>query len=268
MMQLTIVDMEKTQKNKVEATCRKIIKIYEDNVAEIPPLGVKPIYIHQGPGPRTHVDPRDRKYNLCSEYHIDLNCLVPFKSENNESMNKVVYQFGHELGHVYLFPSTVEHAYNIYYKNINSNSGTNPHNWLIESCCCALSFVCLNKIRLNHGTDFKKYRIAQINDAKKKLKDKLFLSKLIFHDWIQSRPGADLLTNFDPEFWPPRLVCAVEIEKILMNNPKTWGALCFLGDATDENGNTNYELWKNHVTLEQKPLVGAFEDLFKPLAPR
>ncbi|MFZ3149497.1 MAG: hypothetical protein WA137_10690 [Methanothrix sp.] len=56
-------------------------------------------------------------------------------------------------------------------------------------------------------------------------------------------------------------ICAIEIEKILKVHPNSWGALCYLGDAT-ENQITDFNRWSELVTPEQRSLVKALDHVF------
>lgn len=233
------------------AICENVITIYKRKIAEIPRLGAKPIVLHQGQIPRARYD------GLPDQFDIDLTCL------NTLYFNQIAYQFAHELGHFYMFPSDLDRI-----------PGGLSNNWFIESCCCSMSYLCLDEIARiwlrrpsvpnnpKYYLKFKKYRENEIQMA---LREKGIPSEDNVAEWIRSellRLARECTTDDKND----HLVCAIEIERIMKKHSNAWGCLNFLGDATEDQ-HTDFDRWSELATLEQRPLVRALDHVFNLKTP-
>jgi len=63
-----------------------------------------------------------------------------------------------------------------------------------------------------------------------------------------------LMRECTPDDKDAHKVCAIEIGRISKEYPDAWGALCYLGDAT-ENQHIDFDRWRELATPEQRPLV-------------
>jgi hypothetical protein len=248
-------------KRSVMAICSDVIStIYERRIAKIPRLGAKPVVLHQGQVPRARYD------GLPDQFNIDLTCL------NTLKFNQIVYQFAHELGHFYLYPSDMNR---ILLGRSLPDSLTPWNNWFIESCCCAMSYLCLDEMaqrwrrrqsvqnNSKYFIKFKKYREDDIQDA---LKEQLIPSKDSVAEWLQSElPRLTKECTTDDK--NDHRVCAIEIERIMKEHSNAWGCLNFLGDAT-ENQHTDFDRWSEMATWEQRSLIKALDKVFNVRLPQ
>lgn len=201
----------------VKAVCNDVMNIYEVMVAKVPPLGAKPVILHKAPDDLL----RACLNGLPIQYDINLTCL------NTCNYSQIMFQLSHELGHVYINP----------YRN----------NRFIESCCCAMSYLCLKRMekRWNrnppfpnwskYARNFKRYRRDEIQKVLKELgigsENEAFewVDHRVNYDWLNSAHEGDVDR-------PNEKVCAVVIEQVLDEHPNSWGALTKLGEATSTSG--------------------------------
>jgi len=246
-------------KHGVMAICKDVINIYERKIAKTPLLGAKPVVLHQGQVPMARYD------GLPDQFNIDLTCL------NTLKFNQIVYQFAHELGHFYMFPSDI----NRISLGLSLPDSLTPwNNWFIESCCCGMSYLCLDEMALRwirrpsvqnnkrYFLNFKKYRENEIQKAQK---EKNIPSEDNVAEWIQSelpRLSRECTTDDKND----HKVCAIEIERIMKKHSNAWGCLNFLGDAT-ENQHTDFDRWSELATLKQRPLVKSLDQVFNHRMP-
>lgn len=238
-------------KHDVMAICKDVITIYERKIARIPLLGAKPVVLHQGQVPMARYD------GLPDQFNIDLTCL------NTLKFNQIVYQFAHELGHFYMFPS-----------DTNQISLELSNNWFIESCCCTMSYLCLNEMAQrwkrrqsvpNNPRYFLKFKKYRENEIQKVLRERNIPSEDNVAEWIQSelpRLARECTTDDKND----HKICAIEIERIMKEHSNEWGCLNFLGNAT-ENQHTDFDRWSELATLEQRPLVRALDQVFNLRTP-
>jgi len=246
-------------KHGVMAIGKDVITIYKRKIAKTPLLGDKPVVLHQGEVPRARFD------GLPDKYNIDLTCL------NTSRFCQIVYQFAHELGHFYMYPSDI----NRILLGLSLPDSLTPwNNWFIESCCCSMSYLSLDEMarRWSRGQsvqnnpryylEFKKYRE---NEIQKALRGKRIPSGDNVAEWIKSElPRLTRECTTDDK--DDHLVCAIEIERIMKKHTNSWGCLNFLGDATDDQ-HTDFDRWSELATLEQRPLVRALDHLFNLRTP-
>lgn len=228
----------------VRAVCNDVMNIYEVKVAKVPPLGAKPVVLHKSPDDL----PRACLNGLPSRYDINLTCL------NTRNYAQIVYQLSHELGHIYINP----------YRN----------NRFIESCCCAMSYLCLKKMERkwnrnppfpNWSTYARNFKIYRRDEIQKVLKERGIESENDVIEWIHYRVNYNWLNSAhegDVDR-PNENVCAVVIEQVLDEHQNSWGALTRLGEATSEDNITDFNLWRRLVTSEQKSLVDVLAERIK-----
>ncbi len=225
-----------------------VIDIFSRKVAEIPPQGFNQMHIFYVPDkdPEVYIIPKQPGL-----YKVTLSCL------GDRLWNQIVYQFAHELGHVFFLPHDQERTQ----KSVN---------WFVESCCFAMAYFCLDEMAqkwiaqppypnwASYAQQFVKYRENEICRALITLK---IPSKYKVVEWIKAelpRLAKECKTNDRTE----QLVSAIEIEQILKEHPNEWGALCYLGDST-ENGKTDFDRWFELVEPEQRHLVEELASMFK-----
>lgn len=247
-----------SQEREVKVACKDVLDFYIDKIANIPPQGPRLIFLHQaGDG-----WPRARYDGLPDKYNINLTCLNPYSDPS-----QTIYQFAHELGHVYQWPSDVKRILN--WLPLRLEDLQAPwNNWFIESCCCALSFLCLEVMAINwrrsrqrqqliSKVNPREYRNQRIGECLRKLHIR---SKADIPDWIHAelpRLTRECLTDNKEE----HKLCAIEIEKILREYPDSWGALCHLGDATTDQI-TSFNRWRDLASPEQHPFINALDQMF------
>ncbi|MCX6641837.1 MAG: hypothetical protein NTV15_00410, partial [Candidatus Bathyarchaeota archaeon] len=196
-LDLQIKDIEKlSNKRDVEVICKSIVEFYQRKIAEAPPLGAKPVILFQA----SDDCPRARYDGLPCQYNINLTCLHPYTSPS-----QTIYQFAHELGHFYQYPSDFRRI-SLWLPLGLSDLLAPWNNWFVESCCCALSYLCLDEVskilrlsrRHQHLKNWVKpineYRLDRINEA---LKEQNISSTDKVAEWIQS--GAGLVLILGPE---------------------------------------------------------------------
>lgn len=256
---LHIVDIQgPSQEREVKAACTDVRDLYKRMIAEAPPQGPWPIFLHQS------IDrwPRTRYDGLPDKYNINLTCLKPYSDPS-----QTTYQFAHELGHVYQWPSDVKRILN--WLPLRLPDLQAPwNNWFVESCCCALAFLCLDEMarewkqshrrqRLISKVNPREYRHTRISES---LQDMDISSIEGATTWIRAKlPWLAKECSTDDK--KEHKICAIEIEKILKEHPNSWGALCHLGDAT-ENQITDFNQWTELVTPEQRILIKALDQVF------
>jgi hypothetical protein len=224
-----------TLRRDVRVVLRDVRDVYEMNVSKAPPGGHKPIVVCQAPDGA----PRACLNRLPQTYQINITNL------HTRLYSQQVYQFAHELGHVWIDPRR--------------------GGWFIESMATALSLVCLTEVGQKWKTDppfpnwkdyakhFHAYRATTITGHLKEL-------------GLDSEGGLDKWARKDlPTLVRERKAgrsaqhgAAVLIERALRGHPKRWSALTKLGKATTEEGRTDLAKWQALVTPEERPLV---EDL-------
>ena len=126
------------RKNALETVCKYVLRIFENKIAKVPPQGVKPIVIRPAPAddltPRFCTDSR-----LTRQYAINLDeCLTDY------FYDQLVYQFAHELCHVYMLPhdsNQVEQFIRTVHTQRDEKIPWN--NWFAESICFTMSYLCL-----------------------------------------------------------------------------------------------------------------------------
>ncbi len=223
----------------VRAVLGDVLRVYETKVSPQPPLGEKPVVVCQAPdgSPRACLNRLPRQYqinltNLASRYYA-----------------QQTYQFGHELGHVWVDPRR--------------------GGWFIESTVTALSLVCLTELGEKWERDppfpnwkvyakhFHEYRADTVRRHLAKL-------GLESEEDIEAWAAKDLpgLVRDGKAGRSPQHAAAVLIERALRRHPKAWGALTKLGKAT-EDGRTDLAKWLALVEPEERPLV---DDLAKTFA--
>lgn len=216
----------------VRAVLRDVLRVYETKVARAPPLGQKPFVVCQAPddAPRACLD------RLPKAYQINITNL------HTRLYAQQVYQFGHELGHVWV--------------------GPRRGGWFVESAVTALSLVCLTELGEKWKTDppfpnwkdyakhFHAYRATTIGGHLKELglDPESGLDK-----W--ARKGLPTLVRERKAGRSAQHGAAVLIEQALRRHPKRWSALTTLGMATDREGRTDFAKWQTLLKPEQRPLV-------------
>jgi hypothetical protein len=252
-------------KKDLETACNDVLKIFETKVARVPPLGVKPIVIRPAPDntPRFCLDER----LLAGQYPINLTCLAAARY-----YNQLVYQFAHELCHVYMTPHDWNQVAQYSSKPHRPNEIIPWNNWFAESMCFTMSYLCLNEIAekwrrlppypylINYAPTFAQYRQ---NDISKYLGELMIPTEDKTAEWIQS----ELLTLVEKcteENRAEQSACATVLERAFLKHPKSWGALCTLGDCID-NRNTDFDRWRELTTIKkQRELVKALAKMFDP----
>jgi len=230
------VDTE--HKKKESAACRDVLGFYQKNVSPDPPLGRKRVFVQPAPDgiPRACVD------GLPGRYIINLNCL------NTLRYCQLVYQLGHELGHVWCDPSPGKSS------------------WFVESVCAAMARLALTymgKRWRKHPTVYKgrgyaKEFLKYHDDGIRKSANEVGLEQEgDVQGWVQEELpciiqrgeiGADDLGR------KYQLLCAVLIERSFTAHARSWGAICKLGVAT-RNERTDFAKWKQLVAAHESPLV-------------
>jgi len=224
----------------VRAVLGDVLRVYETKVAAQPPLGAKPIVVCQAPDgePRACLD------RLPREYQINLtNLFARFYSQQ-------VYQFGHELAHVWADPRR--------------------SNWFVESVATTMSLVSLSELAEKWETqpprpawkDYAKPFRAYREDTIKGHLEKLGLSS---NDAVREWAKAGLvdLVREGKVGRDAQHACALLIEEALGNHPKAWGAITSLGAATTD-GRTDLAKWKTLAKPEERPLVDDLAETFGP----
>jgi hypothetical protein len=251
-IKLEVQSMEGCKNNSLMrhemAVCNDVIKIYRLKVAENPPLGPKPLILHLVPDGL----PRVRTPVLQNQYDIDLTCL------NTGEFCQIVYQFAHELGHVYI--GGLSYATPLYRSN-----------FFIESCCMAMSYISLDLLAkkwigrppFRGGARYvgkcANYRRSDIRDA---LNDLVLPSEDYVPEFIESEKRAPK-NEFTENDRTRQKVWAIEIERTLKlkKYSNSWGVLCELGNATNEANRTDFDFWRESVVDEYHPLVETLEQI-------
>jgi hypothetical protein len=257
MLDLHIMDIQKpSQKQEVKTACNDQMNFYTAKIAEVPSQGALPIFLYQSDeGPMARYD------GLPDRYNINLKCLNPYSNPS-----QTIYQFAHELGHVFLWPSDVNRIPQWLLLELPELHGP-WNNWFVESCCCALAFLSLDEItrkwrlsrrgqQLMSKGNPSEYRHREINESLQETG----ISKEEVANWIRvelPRLTKECSTNDKKD----HKICAMEIEKILREHLNSWGALSHLCDVTD-NGRTDFNKWVELVTSEQRPLVNSLDQVF------
>lgn len=253
-------------KRDLEAVCKDVMSIYETKIAKVPPLGVKPFVLRPSPDdvPRFCTDAQF----LSGQYPINLTCL-----NANRYYNQIVYQFAHELCHVYLSPHDVDRVTQFIFRRNQSDKRIPWNNCFAESICIALSYICLSRMTLkwnrqppfphwkSYAQKFTQYRR---NDIKEALNELNIPSEDKAAGWVQSELHT-LVSDCDDETdRPKQKVCAIVVEQALLAHPNAWGALCTLGDCIDYR-NTNFNHWYKLTTIKKQcQLVNALAKTFDP----
>lgn len=255
---LQIKDIKgKSTTRSVNALCNDVItSIFVNRIGKIPRLGSQLVVLNQGQVPRARYD------GLPDQCNIDLTCLSTLQ------FDQIVYQFAHELGHFYQYPSDMDRI-SLWLRRGLPDSLTPWNNWFIESCCCALSYICLDMIgkkwrrrssvpnNTNYAINFIRYREKDILDA---LEEQKVPSKDMVAEWIRSElPRLSNRCTTDDK--SEHRVCAVEIERILKEHHDAWGCLNYVGDATEDQ-HTDFCRWSELVASKQQPLVEALSQVF------
>jgi hypothetical protein len=215
----------------VAAVCMDVVGVFEKKVGKPPALGTKPFVIQQAPddAPRAVIN------DLPKEYRINLTCL------NTRFYQQITYQLAHELTHHYVNP----------YKS----------NWFVESMAMAQSLLILTDMGDKWATNapyanwkpaahrFAEYRAATVSNQLVKLN----LTQDQVPAWI--RTDLPRLVTSGKVDRPEQTACALVIEEAFKRHPKTWGAICQLGAATEKDGNTDFGKWESLVSSEDRPLV-------------
>jgi len=252
---LHIVDIQgPLQEQEAMAACNDLLVFYKTKIAETPPLGPNPIYLYQS----RDKWPKARYDGLPDKYNINLTCLKPYSSPS-----QTIYQFAHELGHIYQWPSDLKRILN--WLSLGFPDSQTPwNNWFVESCCCALAFLCLDEMARKWGKSRRKQRLMskvnpsdyRQNEIRATLKEVGISSKEVAN-WIHKempRSAKECFTNDKSE----HMICAIEIEAILRKHPDSWNALSHLGNATN-NQITDFDKWQMMGTAEEIPLIKALE---------
>jgi hypothetical protein len=244
-MSLKLRDMNDTNLKQLLDIGLSVMHFYESKIAESPLLGAKQILIFQGPP-----CPESFFFMLPSAYLIRV-----YLNSSKNPKEQFVWQFAHEICHLYIWPSNLNRfqAKKEFAPNIKWN------NFFTECICTAMSYVCLSK--LNMGPTFEIYRWNCILNSLSKLGNE-FNGKIddILMEQIKSK--SPLWIELCPDdYRPEQGACALFIEQELIKYPNSWGALCYLGDAT-ENQITDFNRWSELVTPEQRLLVEALALVF------
>lgn len=251
-------------KNDLEIACKYVLRIFETKVARVPPLGVKPIIITPAPDniPRFCLDKR----LLEGQYYINLTCL------NARCYDQLVYQFAHELCHVYMLPNDLNEVVQYILKPPKSDGKDPWTNWFAESICFTMSYLCLRMMpeewkkipppfpnRITYPPNFARYRQRDICNYLSELK---IPSEDGAAEWLQLKLPT-LIKECTEGDRAEQSVCAIVLERIFLRRPKSWGAICRLGDCIDRP-NTDFNRWYNSTTSKKKQheLVKAIAQTF------
>lgn len=251
-----------SQKREVIAACKDIQDFYKSEIAETPPIGPRPVFLYQSKDGW----PRARYDGLPDRYFINLTCLDPYTAPS-----QIVYQFAHELGHVYMWPSDFKRIINWIPQELPDLKAP-WNNWFVESCCCALSFLSLSKMdriwRLSRKRQFLINRSNKLDpssyrnqEIQKSLKEMGISPQEDLTNWIY-KELPHLANECSTEDKKEHKICAIKIEEILKKYPNSWGALCQLGNAT-ENPITDFDKWRNLVSSNEGCLVIALSQVFR-----
>jgi len=251
-------------KNDLETACKYVLRIFETKIARAPPLGIKPIVIRPAPAnypkPRCCIDVR-----LARQYPINLNkCL------SARNYNQLIYQFSHELCHVYMFPHDPNRVAQFILKPHQSDEKIPWNNWFAESMCFTMSYLCLSMIakkwrRLppypyltSYAPTFSQYRQNDISEYLGELK---ISSEDKAAEWVRSELST-LAEECTEENRAEQSACAIVLEQAFLKHPNGWGALCALGDCIDYR-KTDFDRWQELTTIEkQRKLVKAIAQTF------
>jgi hypothetical protein len=251
-------------KNDLETVCKYVLRIFETKVAKVPPLGAKPIVIRPAPDdiPRSCLDGR----LLAGQYPINLtsSCLIA------RNYNQLVFQFAHELCHVYMLPHDLDRVAQYILRPIQP---TEWSNWFAESMCFTMSYLCLrmmpNEWRrlpppfpdwISYAPTFAQYRQ---NEISKHLGELKIPSDNMAAEWVQSELTT-LVEECTEDDRAEQSACATVLELAFLKHPKGWGALCTLGDCTDRP-NTDFNRWHELTTIKkQRELIKALAQTFDP----
>jgi hypothetical protein len=250
----------------LEAVCKNVMSIYETKITKVPPLGVKPILLKPAPDdvPRCCTDAQF----LSGQYPINLTCL-----NANRYYDQIVYQFAHELCHVYMSPHDLDRVTQFILRQNQSDKRIPWNNCFAEAICIAMSYICLSRMTLkwsrqppfpnwrSYAQKFAKYRQNNINEA---LSQMNIPSMDKAAGWVQSELPTLVNECNDEIDKPKQKVCAIVIEQTLLAHPNAWGALCMLGDCIDYR-NTNFDDWYKLIAVKvQGKLVNALAKTFDP----
>lgn len=253
-------------KMDLETVCKDVLRFFESKVAKVPPLGVNPIVIRPAPAndptPRSCIDAR-----LAGQYPINLNeCLTARK------YNQLVYQFAHELCHVYMLPHDSNQIAQFILKPHQPDEKIPWNNWFAESMCFTMSYLCLRmtaekwrRLRpypylISYAPTFAQYRQ---NDISKYLLDLKISSENKAAEWVRSELPT-LVEKCTEKNRAEQSACAIVLERAFLKHPKGWGALCALGDCIDHQ-NTDFDRWQELTTIKKQcELVKALAQTFDP----
>jgi hypothetical protein len=253
-------------KKDLETVCKYVLRIFETKVAKVPPLGVKPIIIRPAPDDTPRLC-RDVRF-LAEQYPINLttNCLTI-----GRYYCQLVYQFAHELCHVYTLP----HDWN----QVAHDENETWNNWFTESMCITMSYLCLHMMPgewrrlpplfpnwISYAPNFVQYRQNRINEFWGELTKRTHQGGIIpsedkAAEWVQSELPT-LVERCTEENRAEQSACAIVLERAFLKNPKGWGALCTLGDCIDRP-KTDFDRWQELTTIKkQRELVKAIAQTF------
>ncbi len=224
----------------VRAVCTDVLALYERRVAARPARGVKPLVLRTAPDgcPRACLD------RLPHAYLVHLTCL------ETRHYCQIMYQLGHELGHVWADPR---------------RSG----GWFAESVMEAMALATLAHMETKWRTDppypnwkpyadeIRRYRLAQV---KRSLERVGLEHPGHVADWVRDELPARLARGETGR--PTQHVAAVLIYGCMNRHPKAWSALVSLG-AANPKGVTDFDAWEAKATERAQPLVAALANHFR-----
>lgn len=254
------------RKNDLETVCKYVLKIFETKVAKVPPLGVKPIVIRPAPDNTPRLC-RDVRF-LAEQYPINLtaSCLT-----NGRFYCQLVYQFAHELCHVYMLPHDWDQVAHFMPTQPDENEPWN--NWFAESMCTTMSYLCLRMMPeewkrqpprfsnwIIYAPNFIQYRGNIINGCLGRLS---IPSENKAAEWVRSELPT-LVETCTERDRAEQSACAIVLEQAFLKYEKGWGAICTLGDSIDRP-TTDFKRWKELTTIKkQRELVKALSQTFDP----
>jgi hypothetical protein len=230
-------------KQYVMAVCSDVSSILRTRIGRPPALGEKPFLIRKAPDdlPRADIS------GLPDLYIVNMTCI------NTRFCLQITYQLAHELGHYYIDPRR--------------------SSWFIESTATALSLVALDAmfyrwitvppfpVCKTEAPSFAVYRREQLSNQLKEIG--LEPTETAVSEWLAS--AAPRMLERSEGNRSQQHACAYIIETVLGMHPKSWGALTFLGAATDPKGVTDFGAWENLCAKKEKPLVLELEKRFAGL---
>ena len=209
-LELRFESQDQILRRDVTAVCQDVVRVVQKRISRPPALGVKPIVIRNAPDDA----PRALINGLPGAYFINLTCL------DSRDYCRITYQFGHELGHVYVDPR--------------------KDNWFIESVATAVSLIALSGMhdKWSHDAPFQNWGSWAHNFLEYPQRHggrPVECTGLgLVRSYVEGVAAIESTKRLAER--PEQHACALIIASVLDKHPRSLGAITSLGTATSPEG--------------------------------